>query len=275
MIAKVYATKALLQTAINCYQIQGGRSVHTDQRRKITRQAAQFGNVEMPEHPIENYIGENMHEFTIATVYEGPNAVLADVGAPNAMTRDLRRKYLEPIGMAEVNGKFGLIPKAKFGWFVARKVLGSFLPNRGDMSGVSNLFPEKQKLIGRAMKRNRVLGKRLLIAIAKYQKEFMDQSFVLGDEGGIFDQLCANLASLCFVLSLDKPSPEYLKIASALNLEADLKMSGRESSPALQTAWAEIGGLMMDKDSQLHKDLIADIEVADIPLDPRFIDRFI
>ncbi|MEE2639424.1 MAG: acyl-CoA dehydrogenase family protein, partial [Planctomycetota bacterium] len=33
MIAKVYATKALLQTAINVYQIQGGRSVHTDERR--------------------------------------------------------------------------------------------------------------------------------------------------------------------------------------------------------------------------------------------------
>ena len=275
MIAKVYATKGLLQTAINCYQIQGGRSVHSDQRRKYTRQAAQFGNVEMPEHPIENYIGENMHEFTIATVYEGPNPVLADVGAPNAMTRDLRKKYLEPIGMAEVAGKFGLMPKAKFGWFVARKVLGSFLPNRGDSSGVANLFPEKQKFIGRAMKRNRVLGRRLLLAIAKYQKDFMDQSFVLGDEGGIFDQLCANLASLCFVLSLDKASPEHLKVAAALDMEADLKMSGRESSPALQTAWAEIGGLMMDKDSQLYKELIADIEVADIPLDPRYIDRFI
>ena len=33
MIAKVYATKTLLQTAINCYQIQGGRSVHTDEIR--------------------------------------------------------------------------------------------------------------------------------------------------------------------------------------------------------------------------------------------------
>ena len=40
MIAKVYATKALLQTAINCYQIQGGRSVHTDERRKYTRSSA-------------------------------------------------------------------------------------------------------------------------------------------------------------------------------------------------------------------------------------------
>jgi hypothetical protein len=32
---------------------------------------------------------------------------------------------------------------------------------------------------------------------------------------------------------------------------------------------------MMNKNSQLHRDLIADIDVADIPLDPRFIDRFI
>ena len=271
MIAKVYATKDLLKTAINCYQIQGGRSVHTDERRKYTRTAGG----EMPDNPIENYIGENMHEFTIATVYEGPNAVLSDVGAPNAMTRDIRRKYLEPIGMAEVNGKFGLMAKMKFGWFVARKVAGSFLPIKGDMSGVENLFPEKQKYIARAMKRNRVLGRRVLLAIAKYQKEFMDQSFLLGDEGGIFDQLCHSLASMSFVLSLDKPSPEYLKIAAALDMEAALRMTGRETSPALQSAWAEIGGLMMDKDSQLHQDLIGDIKVADIPLDPRFIDRFI
>ena len=127
MIAKVYATKTLLQTAINGYQIQGGRSVHTDERRKYTRLAARFDEIEMPENPIENYIGENMHEFTIATVYEGPNPVLADVGAPNAMTRDLRKKYLEPIGIAEVNGKFGLSAKMKFGWFVGTKVLGSCL----------------------------------------------------------------------------------------------------------------------------------------------------
>jgi len=98
---------------------------------------------------------------------------------------------------------------------------------------------------------------------------------LLGDEGGIFDQLCHSLASMSFVLSLDKPSPEYLKIAAALDMEAALRMTGRETSPALQSAWAEIGGLMMDKDSQLHQDLIGDIKVADIPLDPRFIDRFI
>ncbi|NBU42305.1 MAG: hypothetical protein EBS51_16195, partial [Planctomycetia bacterium] len=62
--------------------------------------------------PIENYIGENMHEFAIATVYEGPNPVLADVGAPNAMTRGIRTRYLEPIGLAEAKGSFGLVPKA-------------------------------------------------------------------------------------------------------------------------------------------------------------------
>ncbi len=69
---------------------------------------------------IENYIGENMHEFTIATVYEGPNPVLADVGAPNAMTRSIRSNYLEPIGLAEVKGGWGLAAKAKFGWFIAQ-----------------------------------------------------------------------------------------------------------------------------------------------------------
>ena len=275
MIAKVYATKTLLQTAINGYQIQGGRSVHTDERRKYTRMAARFDGIEMPENPIENYIGENMHEFTIATAYEGPNPVLADVGAPNAMTRDLRKKYLEPIGLAEVKGKFGLFAKMKFGWFVGTKVLGSYLPISGDLSGVDNLFPEKKRWVSRAMKRQRVLGRKLLLAIAKYQKEFMDQSFLLGDEGGVFDQLSHSMASMCFALSLEKSSPEYLKVCEALDLEATLRMSGRESSPALQTAWAEIGQLMMNRDSQLHKDLIGDMEVADIPLDPRFIDRFI
>jgi hypothetical protein len=229
----------------------------------------------MPENPIENYIGENMHEFTIATVYEGPNPVLSDVGAPNAMTRNIRSQYLVPIGIAEVNGKFGLGEKAKFGWFVAKTVLGSFMPSSGNFSGVSNLFMLKRKYSERALKRNRVLGRRILLIIAKYQKSFMDQSFLLGDEGGVFDQLCHNLASLCFALSMEEPNAEYLKIANALDLEASLRLKGQESSVELQRAWAEIGQLMMNKNSKLHQDLIADIEVADIPLDPRFIDRFI
>ncbi len=276
MIAKVYATKGLLETAINCYQIQGGRSVHTDENRKYTRGSNRGTANEggMPETPIENYIGENMHEFTIATVYEGPNPVLADIGAPNAMTRGLRAKYLEPIGAAQVKGKWGLIPMAKFGWFVTKSVLGSFLPN-GDTSGLQNMFPVKENLVKQALKRNRVLGRRILFIIAKYQQQFMDQSYLLGDEGGIFDQLCHNLAALCFTLSLDEPHPEYLKVAEALHMEAELRLKGRQLSPELQQAWAEIGGLMMQKGSQLHRDLIGDMEVADIPLDPRFIDRYI
>lgn len=276
MIAKVYATKGLLQTAINCYQIQGGRSVHTDEVRKYTRFGAKgvsaFG--EMPSNPIENYIGENMHEFTIATVYEGPNPVLSDVGAPNAMTRNIRNKYLEPIGLAEVNGGFGLMPKMKFGWFIAKTTIGSWFSS-GDLSGVDNLFPQKQNYIKRAMKRNRRLGRRVLMIIAKYQKSFMDQSFLLGDEGGVFDQLCHSLASMCFALSLDKPQPEYLKVAAALDLEASIRIKGQQTSAELQHAWAEIGQLLMKRDSQLYKDLIADIQVSDIPLDPRFVERFI
>jgi alkylation response protein AidB-like acyl-CoA dehydrogenase len=277
MVAKVYATRGLLQTAINCYQIQGGRSVHTDQRRKITRLRARFGTAAgtMPEHPIENYIGENMHEFTIATVYEGPNPVLADVGAPNAMTRAIRGEFLEPIGLAEAQGKSALGAKARFGWFVARTVLGSFNPWTGSLAGVQNLFPEKRRLAQRALWRHRVLGRRILLVIARYQKTFMDQSFLLGDEGGIFDQLCASMASLCFALSLDKPHAEYLAVAEALDLEARLKMRGQASSPELQRAWAQIGRYIMDRDSQLHRDLIADIEVDDIPLDPRFVERFV
>ncbi len=140
---------------------------------------------------------------------------------------------------------------------------------------MADLFPEKQRLVRKALRRNRVLGRRILTIIARYQKSFMDQSFLLGDEGGVFDQLCHSLASLVFVLSLDKPHPEYLKVAQALNLEANLKLQGRESSAELQAAWAEIGRLIMDPQSQLHQDLISDIVVNDIPLDPRFIDRFI
>ncbi len=279
MVAKVYATKGLLQTAINCYQIQGGRSVHTDERRKYTRLRARLGDNKtlgsMPEFPVENYIGENMHEFTIATVYEGPNPVLADVGAPNAMTRAIRGEFLEPIGLAEAEGKSGLGAKAKFGWYLARTVAGSLNPWTGSLNGVENLFPEKRRLVRRALRRHRVLGRRILLIIARYQKSFMDQSFLLGDEGGVFDQLCHSMASLCFALSLDKPQAEYLQVAEALDLEASLKMNGRSCSPDLQSAWAAIGRLVMDRDSRLHRDLIADIEIDDIPLDPRFVERFI
>jgi len=274
MIAKVYATKALLQTAINVYQIQGGRSVHSDERRYALRKGGQAA-IENAGPLIENYIGENMHEFTIATVYEGPNPVLADIGAPNAMTRGIRAKYLEPIGMAEVNGKFGWTAKAKFGWFVARTILGSFNPWSGSTLGIKDNFPEKERLIRKALHRNRVLGRRVLFIIARFQKSFMDQSFLLGDEGGVFDQLCFSLASLVYAISLEKPNPEYLRVANALDMEADLRMKGISDSPKLQGVWASVGIDLMNSDSTLFSDLISDIEVSDIPLDPRFIDKFI
>lgn len=272
MVAKVYATKALLQTAINVYQIQGGRSVHTDEKRQTLRsggEAALTGTGSL----IENYIGENMHEFTIATVYEGPNPVLADVGAPNAMTRGIRAKYLEPIGLAEVNGKFGWLVKAKFGWFIVRTTLGSWSPWVG--SGIQKFYPEKKYLVQRSLRRNRILGRRILMIIARYQKSFIDQSFLLGDEGGVFDQLCSSLAALVYTLSLEEPHTEYLQVARALDLEASLRLKGRSASPQLQRAWAEIGKLVMQPNAALYTDLIGDMEVNDIPLDPRFIDRFI
>ncbi len=274
MIAKVYATKALLQAAINVYQIQGGRSVHTDERRMTVRAGGQAALANAGPL-IENYVGENMHEFTIATVYEGPNPVLADIGAPNAMTRGIRAQFLEPIGLAEVSGKFGWGAKAKFGWYIAKTVLGSWSPWIGSLDGIKNLFPEKKRLVQRALRRNRVLGRRILLIIARYQKSFIDQSYLLGDEGGIFDQLCFSLASLVYALSLDQPQAEYLQIAEALDREADLHFRGRTQSPALQHAWAAIGKRLMDPKSRLFADLISDIEVSDIPLDPRFIDRFI
>ena len=274
MIAKVYATKALLQTAINVYQIQGGRSVHLDERRSALRKGGEAA-IENAGPLIENYIGENMHEFTIATVYEGPNPVLADIGAPNAMTRGIRAKYLESIGMAEVNGKFGWTAKAKFGWFIARTVLGSWNPWPGSLVGIKDNFPEKERLIRKALHRNRVLGRRVLFIIARFQKSFMDQSFLLGDEGGVFDQLCFSLASLVYAISLDKPNPEYLRVANALDMEADLRMKGISDSPKLQRVWAAVGIDLMNSESRLFSDLISDIEVSDIPLDPRFIDKFI
>ncbi|MBM3965929.1 MAG: hypothetical protein FJ308_12825 [Planctomycetes bacterium] len=274
MIAKVYATKALLQTAIHCYQIQGGRSVHVDERRHAIRSLGEHAVAEKNDW-IENYIGENMHEFTIATVYEGPNPVLADVGAPNAMTRSLRTEFLEPIGLAEASGKFGWKEKASFGWYVAKTILGSFNPWAGSLDGMRNLTPERERWIRKGFRRNRVLGRRILWIIARYQKSFIEQSFLLGDEGGIFDQLCYSIASLTYAISLDKPRKEYGLIAKALDLEADLHLKHRPASPELYHLWAEIGRHVMDPKSTLYQDLIADIEVSGIPLDPRTIDHHI
>lgn len=274
MIAKVYATKALLQTAINVYQIQGGRSVHADQRRQLVRESGETA-LKSSGPLIENYVGENMHEFTIATVYEGPNPVLADVGAPNAMTRSLRAKYLEPIGVAEVNGKFGWLPKARFAWFAAKTILGSYSPWVGSLKGVTSLYPAKEKWIRKSLRRNRRIGRSILWIIARYQREFIDQSYLLGDEGGIFDQLCASMASLVFALTLQESQPHYQDVARALDLEADLRIRGKSQSPHLQQAWADVGRQLMDPHSKLFADLISDIEVSGIPLDPRFIDQFI
>ncbi len=274
MIAKVYATKALLQTAINSYQIQGGRSVHSDERRARIRSGSQPADV-ADRSLIENYIGENMHEFTIATVYEGPNPVLSDVGAPNAMTRGIRATYLEPIGIAEVAGRFGLGAKARFGMFIADTMIGSFNPAVGSLDGVDNLFAEKRTLIQKALRRNRVIGRRILWIIARFQKSFMDQSFLLGDEGGLFDQLCFSVASLVYALSMEEFNTEMLCVGRALDAEADEALRRKSNSHKLQSQWAEVGRYMLDSRSKLHQELIADIEVSDIPLDPRFIDRYI
>ena len=53
---------------------------------------------------------------------------------------------------------------------------------------------------------------------------------------------------MVYALSLDKPQPEYMKVAEALDLEADLKMSGKADTPELQRKWAEIGQLMMNSE---------------------------
>jgi hypothetical protein len=261
-----------LETAIHTYQVQGGRSVHVDERRAAARRREEVAD---RRGLIENYIGENMHEFAIATVYEGPNPVLADVGAPNAMTRGIRTTYLEPIGLAEARGSFGLLPKARFGLSVAKTVLGSFLPWQGSMEGIANLTPSRRRWIGRGFRRNRVLGRRILLIIARYQRSFIEESFLLGDEGGVFDQLCASTAALAYAIALADNHPEYKLVAEALDLEADLLLRGRAATPALQRLWAEIGRLVIDPASTLHRDLIADIDVSQIPLDPRSVGDYI
>jgi hypothetical protein len=98
---------------------------------------------------------------------------------------------------------------------------------------------------------------------------------IISDEGGVFDKLCHSLASLVYVLSLDEPHPEYLMVAEALDREASLVARGAAPTPALQRLWAEIGQKIMDPGSRLHQDLIADIEVDPIPLDPRLVDRYV
>ena len=70
-------------------------------------------------------------------------------------------------------------------------------------------------------------------------------------------------------------NPEYLRVASALDQEAELRLKGINESAALQHAWSEIGKTLMNSESALFADLISEIEISDIPLDPRFIDRFI
>ena len=272
MIAKVYATKSLLETAIHAYQIQGGRSVHVDEGRAAARHG-----LEVPpgRRPIENYIGENIHEVAIATVYEGPNPVLADVGAPNAMTREIRTRYLEPIGLAEAQGRSSLGAKASFGWFLVTTVLGSFNPWTGSLAGIGRGSPARDRWIRRAFRRHRALGRRILWIIAKHQRTFIEQSFLLGDEGGVFDALCVSTAALVYGVALDRTDADYALVGDALDLEAELALAGRAPTPRLQSLWADIGRRIMDPRSVLHRDLVADIQVSAIPLDPRHIDRYI
>lgn len=272
MIAKVYATEGLLETAIHAYQIQGGRSVHVDERREAARRGRVVAEGRLP---IENYIGENIHEFAIATVYEGPNPVLADVGAPNAMTRALRASFLEPIGLAEAKGSFGWREKAAFGIYLARTVLGSFLPSGASLTGLGPLSADRRRWIARALRRNRILGRRILVIIARYQKAFIDESLLLGADGGIFEQLCASTAALAHAIAMDDARPGHELVARALDLEADLLLRGRRPTPELGRLWAEIGRQAIDPGSPLHRDLFSDIAVTPVPLDPRSVDDYV
>jgi hypothetical protein len=191
------------------------------------------------------------------------------------MTRALRTEFLEPIGLAEANGNFGLSAKAAFGWYIVKTAVGSLNPFPGSLDGVRQSTPLKERLIRRGLRRHRVLGRRILWIIARYQKQFIEQSFLLGDEGGIFDQLCYSMAALTYAIALDKAEPIYQQVAKTLDLEADLHFRRRPASPQLYQQWAEIGRQLIDPKSALYRDLIADMPVSGIPLDPRCIDRYI
>ena len=75
-------------------------------------------------------------------------------------------------------------------------------------------------------------------------------------KGGIFDQLCFSLASLVYALSLDEYNAETLFVAETLDLEADLALKRKATTPRLQSKWADVGRLMMNADSKLHQELI-------------------
>ncbi|MFM7975486.1 MAG: hypothetical protein ACKO8U_10470, partial [Pirellula sp.] len=68
---------------------------------------------------------------------------------------------------------------------------------------------------------------------------------------------------------------DYALVAQALDLEADLQLKRKSPTPELYHLWAEIGRKVMDPSSKLYQDLISEIEVSGIPLDPRTIDRHI
>jgi hypothetical protein len=115
----------------------------------------------------------------------------------------------------------------------------------------------------------------VLLVIARYQKSFIEESLLLGADGGIFHQLCASTAALVYAIALEDERPEYRLVAEALDREAELLLRGRRPDAALERRWAELGRLVMDPASALHRDLVADIEVSRIPLDPRSVADYV
>jgi hypothetical protein len=73
-VAKVYASEALRDSVVSAFRLQGGRSLVKG-----------------------NYIGEHLLDYLAALIYEGPNEILTDIGGPNAVVRDIRKGYLEPL----------------------------------------------------------------------------------------------------------------------------------------------------------------------------------
>ena len=122
-----------------------------------------------------------MHEFIIASVYEGPNPVLSDMGAPNAMTRDIRAGYPRANRIGGSRRQVWTRCQSKI-WLVHCQVCAGFVESvrRVHLMELKTCSPKSVDLAQKGLKRNRVLGRRILFIIAKYQKTFMDQSFLLG-----------------------------------------------------------------------------------------------
>ena len=247
-VAKLRASEALGLTAVNTFRLNGGRSL-----------------------VVGNELTERLPDILAALVYEGPNEILRDVGGPNAVMRDIRAQYLQPVFIAMdavMKGDFSKLSTLLVDGTKTALLFGrTFLSPTGG-AGFDDYPEELRRYIKAGLGRNRAIGRQYALLLMKHRTGVAELAL---EVGLLFEKLSFSAAAIVTAVNA-RQTPSGILVARAAHLDAERKLRGLEPTLQLRRLWAQIGLEVADVDSDLHQDLIGEAEVHPLIFDPRDID---